>query len=200
MKRLTRRDLLKTSLLAPAVVAAAHEVVANGRVKIDAAGEAGAPPAVPTPEAPGPGAGTGTSPLGFRLALSHSGMPMIPPRTSVSGAEGPATFRRRGISFRPAALAFDDNDWRPVDLPHDWAVELPFKNDPALASKGFYPLGRTYPATSVGWYRRVFELPARTRASGSPSSSTARTGKRWWSSTASTSAGTAADTIRSDST
>ena len=27
-------------------------------------------------------------------------------------------------------------------------------------AKGFYPLGRTYPATSVGWYRRVFELPA----------------------------------------
>ena len=47
-----------------------------------------------------------------------------------------------------------------MDLPHDWAMELPFQNDPALASKGFYPLGRTYPATSVGWYRRIFELAA----------------------------------------
>ena len=47
-----------------------------------------------------------------------------------------------------------------VDLPHDWAVELGFQNDPALSSKGFYPLGRNYPATSVGWYRRVFKLPA----------------------------------------
>jgi beta-galactosidase len=47
-----------------------------------------------------------------------------------------------------------------VDLPHDWAIELPFQNDPTLQSKGFYPLGRTYPATSVGWYRRVFELSA----------------------------------------
>jgi beta-galactosidase len=37
---------------------------------------------------------------------------------------------------------------------------LEFKNDPALSSKGFYPLGRAYPETSVGWYRRVFELPA----------------------------------------
>ena len=27
-------------------------------------------------------------------------------------------------------------------------------------SKGYYPLGRKYPATSVGWYRRVFELTA----------------------------------------
>ena len=57
-------------------------------------------------------------------------------------------------------MAFDDSDWRSLDLPHDWAIELPFTNDPTLASKGFYPLGRTYPATSVGWYRRVFELPA----------------------------------------
>jgi len=31
---------------------------------------------------------------------------------------------------------------------------------PALARKGYYPLGRTYPATSIGWYRRVFDLPA----------------------------------------
>ena len=30
----------------------------------------------------------------------------------------------------------------------------------ALSSKGSYPLGRDYPETSVGWYRRVFELPA----------------------------------------
>src|SRR5208337_2131791 len=51
-------------------------------------------------------------------------------------------------------------EWTPLDLPHDWAIELPFQNDPELASKGFRPLGRAWPATSVGWYRRVFELPA----------------------------------------
>ena len=45
-------------------------------------------------------------------------------------------------------------------MPHDWAIELPFNNDPDLVNKGFYPLGRKYPETSVGWYRRVFELPA----------------------------------------
>ena len=55
------------------------------------------------------------------------------------------------------AIAFDDSEWRSIDLPHDWAVELPFENDPDLVNKGFYPLGRKYPATSVGWYRRVFE-------------------------------------------
>ena len=75
-----------------------------------------------------------------------------------SGSSG--DFQKTG-NFLPATNpAFDDGDWTPIDLPHDWAIELPFTNDPALASKGFYPLGRTYPATSVGWYRRVFELPA----------------------------------------
>ncbi|MGH7866969.1 MAG: hypothetical protein ACREP9_04865 [Candidatus Dormibacteraceae bacterium] len=42
-------------------------------------------------------------------------------------------------------------------LPHDWAVELPFQNGTDLSSKGFCPLGRKYPATSVGWYRRVLD-------------------------------------------
>jgi hypothetical protein len=86
-------------------------------------------------------------------------------------------------------------DWQSIDLPHDWAVELPFKNDPALMSKGYYPLGRSYPETSVGWYRRVLELPLRMPASESPSNSMAPTAKQCWSSTAFTSACTAADTM-----
>ncbi len=68
-------------------------------------------------------------------------------------------FQKAGNFLPAGSLAFDDGDWRALDLPHDWAVELPFENDPALSSKGYYPLGRAYPATSVGWYRRVFELP-----------------------------------------
>jgi beta-galactosidase len=69
-------------------------------------------------------------------------------------------FQKTGNFLAASSLAFDDSDWRPLDLPHDWAIELPFKNDPDLTSKGFYPLGRTYPETSVGWYCRVFDLPA----------------------------------------
>ncbi|MFP5226047.1 MAG: beta-galactosidase GalA, partial [Acidobacteriota bacterium] len=76
------------------------------------------------------------------------------------GVGSTGNFQKTG-NFLPASnLAYDDGDWMPIDLPHDWAVELPFTNDPALASKGFYPLGRAYPTTSVGWYRRVFDLPA----------------------------------------
>jgi beta-galactosidase len=69
-------------------------------------------------------------------------------------------FQKTGNFLSPSNLAFDDRDWKPVKLPHDWVIELPFENDPGLSSKGFYPLGRNYPETSVGWYRRVFELPA----------------------------------------
>ncbi len=39
-------------------------------------------------------------------------------------------------------------------------VELPFVWDDTLASHGFKPLGRRYPETSVGWYRREFDIPA----------------------------------------
>lgn len=67
---------------------------------------------------------------------------------------------------------FDDSSWRRLDLPHDWAVELPFVDQVAhsrrsggkefvwddAAGHGFKPVGRDYPETSVGWYRRFIEL------------------------------------------
>jgi beta-galactosidase len=68
-------------------------------------------------------------------------------------------FQKTGNFLPAAALAFDDSDWKPIDLPHDWAISLPFQNDPALTSKGSYPIGRAYPKNSVGWYRLVFEIP-----------------------------------------
>lgn len=60
--------------------------------------------------------------------------------------------------FEPSAPDFDDTKWASVDVPHDWAVELDFVKDPALESHGYKPLGRDYPTTSIGWYRRVFEV------------------------------------------
>ena len=69
-------------------------------------------------------------------------------------------FQKTGNFLPVAALAYDDSDWKTLDLPHDWVLGLSFKNDPALSSKGFYPIGRSYPENSVGWYRRIFEIPA----------------------------------------
>jgi hypothetical protein len=52
----------------------------------------------------------------------------------------------------------DDHDWRSLDLPHDWAVELPFSPDADL-KHGFKDLDPAKGAT-IGWYRRTFDLPA----------------------------------------
>jgi beta-galactosidase len=62
--------------------------------------------------------------------------------------------------FHFATEKFDDSKWRSLNLPHDWAIELPFVDDRSLEGHGFKPLGRSYPETSVGWYRRTFDLPA----------------------------------------
>jgi beta-galactosidase len=78
---------------------------------------------------------------------------------------GQSDFSKTG-EFPLAKAGFDDSKWRPLDLPHDWAVELPFVHDDAgsgdsqLRSHGYKPLGRRYPETSVGWYRREFDIPA----------------------------------------
>ena len=61
------------------------------------------------------------------------------------------------------AAPFDDSAWTAVDLPHDWAVDLPFSDDRGLNGHGAKPLGRAFPETSVGWYRRTFDIPASDR-------------------------------------
>jgi len=64
---------------------------------------------------------------------------------------------RRGVPGI-AQSGFDTSAWQSVDLPHDWAVDLPFVDDRAVNGHGAKPLGRTYPDTSIGWYRREFTI------------------------------------------
>jgi len=63
--------------------------------------------------------------------------------------------------FAFAKVKFDDSKWRDLNLPHDWAVELPFVHDHVQMSHGYKPVGRRYPESSIGWYRRTFDIPAR---------------------------------------
>ncbi len=58
----------------------------------------------------------------------------------------------------PADVSFNDASWRTVNLPHDWAIELPFDSK-ADGAHGFKALGQDFPTNSVAWYRRTFELP-----------------------------------------
>jgi len=158
MKSVSRRDVLKTSLLAPAVAAAAKRFGPDSTAH--AAGPvSGASGAAAGLDAPGGIGGRERLLLDFAWRF-HLGHACDPEKDFGYGGTSAGNFQKTG-NFLPAGSAsFDDSDWRGVDLPHDWAVELPFTNDPELQSKGFHPLGRRYPETSVGWYRRVFELPA----------------------------------------
>ncbi len=64
---------------------------------------------------------------------------------------------KAGESYGPANRNFNDASWRTINLPHDWAVELPF--DPnANYDHGYKPVGPGFLANSVGWYRRAFTL------------------------------------------
>ncbi|MGV3527767.1 MAG: beta-galactosidase GalA [Flavisolibacter sp.] len=52
----------------------------------------------------------------------------------------------------------NDSSWRSLNVPHDWAVELPFvesKNFDVMAH-GYKPVGGEFPETSIGWYRKHF--------------------------------------------
>jgi beta-galactosidase len=55
---------------------------------------------------------------------------------------------------------FKDSAWRSLDIPHDWAVELPFvyKNNFDVMSHGYKPVGGLFPETSIGWYRKHFTV------------------------------------------
>jgi beta-galactosidase len=47
---------------------------------------------------------------------------------------------------------FDDKSWRRLDLPHDWGIEGPFKQElPGETGK--------LPWSGVGWYRKHFAIP-----------------------------------------
>lgn len=69
---------------------------------------------------------------------------------------------KAGEARGAAAPDFDDSGWQQIDVPHDWALELPLdpNGDRELCEHGFHAIGPDHPEHSVGWYRRAFDLPA----------------------------------------
>jgi len=52
---------------------------------------------------------------------------------------------------------FDDSNWRVLDLPHDWSIELDRKpENPSGVSNGWFEMGRA-------WYSKSFDVPAEWR-------------------------------------
>lgn len=92
---------------------------------------------------------------GWRFALGNS---CDPSRDFGTNTAYFSYFAKAGYGDGAASPSFDDRAWRVVDLPHDWAVELPFDST-GSPSHGYKPLGKKFPATSIGWYRKTFSIP-----------------------------------------
>ena len=55
---------------------------------------------------------------------------------------------------------FVDTAWSKINVPHDWVAELPFVKSTTheMDSHGYKPVGAAYPETSIGWYRKHFNV------------------------------------------
>jgi beta-galactosidase len=180
MSRWTRRKFLKTGLAATAGAAAAGKAVlplsgAAERNEIASFSYTGSSEIAPQSSG---ATGKIVRPryrqlldFGWRFHFGHADDPAKDFGFGAQNRE--ATFAKSG-AFPPVTRAnFDDSQWRTVDLPHDWAVELPFEKGPAVLDRdgkptgryelpdhGARPIGRDFPETSIGWYRRAFDIPA----------------------------------------
>lgn len=146
MKHCSRRDLLKLGTLGPA---AARAFASESAHRVS-----GAPSSAEGGNSPSPRERI-LFDSDWRFHFGHASDPSKD--FGFGGGDGGA-FAKTGELFAPAQRDFNDSDWQPVDLPHDFVVALPFVNDPDLYQFGYKPVGRKYPDTSIGWYRRVFEI------------------------------------------
>jgi beta-galactosidase len=160
MPNLTRRDLLKAGLAASASAAATKAALPLSA----ATGALSAAQRLPDSLSPAAGSEK-ISPrevllldFGWRFHLGHS---QDPARDFGFGAQDrELTFAKSNEACVVSTTEFNDKAWAEINVPHDWALDLPFKDAPNLPEHGGRPLGREYPDTSIGWYRRVFDLPA----------------------------------------
>lgn len=70
-------------------------------------------------------------------------------------------FSKSGNALKTAIdPKFIDSTWTNINLPHDWAVKLPFANvdNFDVQSHGYKPVGGLFPETSIGWYRKHFTI------------------------------------------
>ncbi len=93
---------------------------------------------------------------GWKFHFGHAGNPQKDFNYTVS-----TIFSKSGAAQRTAIdPRFKDSAWRNVNVPHDWAVELPFvnKDNFDVMAHGYKPVGGLFPETSIGWYRKHFTI------------------------------------------
>ncbi len=151
MSKISRRDLLSSGLALSASSLLARSAWARSAAMLAGSSSSASPEAL-----------AAVAPreqllfdFGWKFQFGHG----CDPARDLGFGYGQGDFAKTG-DFAFAKAGFDDSKWRALNLPHDWAVEMPFVRDEELCSHGYKPLGRRYPETSVGWYRRDFEIPA----------------------------------------
>ncbi|MGO8930433.1 MAG: beta-galactosidase GalA [Limisphaerales bacterium] len=96
--------------------------------------------------------------FGWHFAFGHATDPAKDFDPVPVGA-GFSYLAKAGTAAGAAKADFDDHGWRTLNLPHDWAVEVPF-SDRGSGSHGYKAIGKNFPESSVGWYRKSFSIPA----------------------------------------
>jgi beta-galactosidase len=147
MPLLSRRDLLSSGLALSASSLLARSAWGRAAAALSSPSASALPALAPREQL--------LFDFGWKFQFGHG----TDPARDLGFGNGQGDFAKTG-DFAFSKSGFDDSKWRALNLPHDWAVELPFVRDDVQASHGFKPLGRRYPETSVGWYRREFEIPA----------------------------------------
>jgi len=150
MPRITRRSLLRSGLVSGAALSVSPLIARSAWATanaLESASTATIPALAPRER------------LLFDFDWKFQFGNSIDPAKDLGFGNGQGDFGKTG-DFDFAKVKFDDSKWRSLNLPHDWAVELPFVRDEVQNSHGYKPVGRRYPGTSVGWYRRIFDIPA----------------------------------------
>ena len=162
MKAFSRRAMLKSSLLAPAVAAAASGMNPV-QAAMRAAGETAGPLPVDDPLEHWP---VITNAFRERLLLDFGWRFHLGARRDPAKDFGLGMAARRTPSPKPGGFPaagtpnFDDSDWRKSICRTIGPSNCLSKTIPRSRATAFIRWAAQYPATSIGWYRRVFELPA----------------------------------------
>src|SRR6201996_8538169 len=158
MRQWTRRGLVKAGAAAGAGSLTANGLAAEGAEREGStAAQAKAPPdTVRVDLAKNAVRERLSLDFGWRFALGHACDPMRD--FGFGKLAGVGTYAKSGDAVGATGIGFDDSKWEQVQVPHDWAVALPFVIEPVLVGHGGKPVGRDFPESSVGWYRREIEV------------------------------------------
>lgn len=66
----------------------------------------------------------------------------------------------RGDVANGEAVNFNDNDWRKIDLPHDWSIEDILNTNSPFNPDVINGVSVGFTTGGIGWYRKKFSIPS----------------------------------------